>query len=203
MSVAAALLDFVRPQSRRVLASATLTALTTACGVGLMGTSAWLVARAAQRPSIAALQVAIVGVRAFGIGRATLRYLERLVSHDATLRLLEGARVALFRRLVPLAPARLVDARAGDVLGRAVADVATLEGFPVRVLGPSLAAAATAVLVAALLLPFGSCARDRRRRRSRPRRGRRSGPRDAAGGRGRKAAWSRSEARSRPRSRTR
>ena len=150
-----ALLDLVRPQVRRVLASAALSALTTACGVGLMGTSAWLVARAAQHPSIAALQVAIVGVRAFGIGRATLRYLERLVSHDATLRLLEGLRVGLFRRLVPLAPARLVDARAGDVLGRAVADVATLEGFPVRVLVPSLAAAATAALVSALLLPFG------------------------------------------------
>jgi ATP-binding cassette subfamily C protein CydC len=155
VSALRALLDFVRPQRRRVLASAALAALTTACGVGLMGTSAWLLARAAQHPSIAVLQVAIVGVRAFGIGRAALRYLERLVSHDATLRLLEGARVALFRRLVPLAPARLADARAGDVLGRAVADIATLEGFPVRVLGPSLAALATALLVAAFLFRFG------------------------------------------------
>ena len=41
-----------------------LTALATACGVGLMGTAAWLLARAAQHPSIAALQVAIVGVGA-------------------------------------------------------------------------------------------------------------------------------------------
>ena len=61
--------------------------------------------KAALHPSIAALSVAVVGVRAFGISRATLRYLERLVSHDVTLRLLARLRVAVYRALVPLAPA--------------------------------------------------------------------------------------------------
>jgi thiol reductant ABC exporter CydC subunit len=149
------LLGLLREHRSRVLAAAALSALTVACGIGLMGSSAWLLSRAAQHPSIAALQVAIVGVRAFGIGRAALRYLERLVSHDATLRLLEDLRVSLFRRLVPLAPARLVDRRGGDFLARALADVSTLEGLAVRVVGPSLAAAAVALLVAALLFPFG------------------------------------------------
>jgi ATP-binding cassette subfamily C protein CydC len=151
-----ALLTLVRPQSGLLLLSAGLTALTIACGIGLMGTSAWLLSRAAEHPSIAALQVAIVGVRAFGIGRAGLRYLERLVSHDTTLRLLEATRLGLYRILVPLAPSRLVDERAGDLAGRAVADVATLEAFPVRVLGPALAAVATAALAAVLLLPAGT-----------------------------------------------
>lgn len=149
------LLRLLREHRSRVLAAAALSALTVACGIGLMGSSAWLLSRAAQHPSIAALQVAIVGVRAFGIGRAALRYLERLVSHDATLRLLEDLRVSLFRRLVPLAPARLDDRRGGDLLGRAVADVAALEGLAVRVVGPSLAAAVVALLVAAVLIPFG------------------------------------------------
>ena len=70
-----------------------LQVLTIASGVGLMGTSAWLLSKAALHPSIAALQVAIVGVRAFGVSRAVLRYVERLSSHDVTLRLLARLRM--------------------------------------------------------------------------------------------------------------
>ncbi|MFN2169496.1 MAG: thiol reductant ABC exporter subunit CydC, partial [Anaerolineae bacterium] len=56
-------------------------------GIGLLTTSAYLIAKAALQPSIADLQVAIVGVRFFGISRGVFRYLERLVSHDTTFRL--------------------------------------------------------------------------------------------------------------------
>ena len=105
-----------------------------------MGTSAWLLSKAALHPSIAAISVAVVGVRAFGVARATLRYLERLASHDVTLRLLARLRVAVYRALVPLAPARLAGHRSGDLLGRVIEDVATLETLYVRVIGPSLAA---------------------------------------------------------------
>jgi ATP-binding cassette subfamily C protein CydC len=120
-----------------------------------MGTSAWLLSKAALHPSIAALSVAVVGVRAFGVSRATLRYLERLVSHDVTLRLLARLRVVAYRALVPLAPAGLADHRGGDLLGRAIEDVAALEGLYVRVLGPTLVAVAVAVLLGLALLPFG------------------------------------------------
>jgi ATP-binding cassette subfamily C protein CydC len=152
----ARLLALVRPQRSRVTLAVALQVLTVSAGMGLMGTSAWLLSKAALHPSIAVLQVAIVGVRAFGIGRATLRYLERLVSHDLTLRLLAQLRLALFRALVPLSPALLPARRGGDVLSRAVEDVATLEGFYVRVLGPSAAALGVAALLVALLLPFGT-----------------------------------------------
>jgi ATP-binding cassette subfamily C protein CydC len=121
-----------------------------------MGTSAWLLSKAALHPSIAALSVAVVGVRAFGVSRATLRYLERLVSHDVTLRLLARLRVAVYRALVPLAPAGLADHRSGDLLDRAIEDVAALEGLYVRVLGPSLVAVAVGVLLGPALLPFGA-----------------------------------------------
>jgi ATP-binding cassette subfamily C protein CydC len=130
--------------------------LATASGVGLMGTSAWLLSKAALHPSIAALQVAIVGVRAFGVSRAALRYVERLVSHDVTLRLLGRLRMALFRALAPLSPARLLSHRSGDLLGRVLEDVGTLESLYVRVLGPSLAAIGIAALLAALLWRFSS-----------------------------------------------
>jgi thiol reductant ABC exporter CydC subunit len=151
----ARLLRLLRPEQSRVLCAVALQFLTVVAGVGLMGTSAWLVSKAALHPSIAALQVAIVGVRTFGIGRAALRYLERLVSHDVTLRLLSPLRVAVYRALVPLAPARLAEHRSGDLLGRLVEDVGTLEGLYVRVLGPSLTALAVTATAFLMLLPAG------------------------------------------------
>ena len=121
--------------------------------MGLMGASGSLLSKAALHPSIAALQVAIVGVRAFGVARPVLRYLERLSSHDVTLRLLARLRLSLFRALVPLAPARLMGHRGGDVLGRVLEDVGSLEGLYTRLIGPSLAAVAVAGLLVLLLAP--------------------------------------------------
>jgi ATP-binding cassette, subfamily C, bacterial CydC len=150
------LLAFARPERPRLLLASGLQVLAVGSGLGLMGSAAWLLSAAALQPSIAVLQVAIVGVRAFGLARALLRYGERLAAHDVTLRLLARLRAAFFRSLVPLAPARLRSQRRGDVLARAIEDVQTLEGLFARLLGPSLAALGVAVLVAALLAPFGA-----------------------------------------------
>ena len=65
-------------------------ALTVVFGVGLMATAGYLISRAAERPPILSLMVAIVAVQFFGIGRPVVRYLERLASHDMTLRVLGG-----------------------------------------------------------------------------------------------------------------
>ena len=53
------------------------------------------------------LMVAIVAVRTFGIARPALRYAERLISHDAALRLLAERRARVYDALVPLVPGRL------------------------------------------------------------------------------------------------
>jgi ATP-binding cassette subfamily C protein CydC len=150
------LLALAAPERPRVGLAVLLQVLTVVAGVGLMGTSAWLISKAALHPSIAALQVAIVGVRFFGISRGAFRYLERLVSHDVTLRLLTRLRVRVYRALAPLAPARLAGLRSGDVLGRVLEDVETLETLYVRLLGPSLSALVIAAVVGAVLLPFGA-----------------------------------------------
>ena len=123
---------------------------TIASGVGLMTASAYIIAKAATQPSIADLQVAIVGVRFFGIARGVFRYLERLVSHQVNFRLLARLRVWFYESLEPLAPARLTKYRSGDILSRIVADVETLEHFYVRVIAPPV----VAVLVAALMWFF-------------------------------------------------
>jgi ATP-binding cassette subfamily C protein CydC len=113
-----------------------LGALTVAAGIGLLTTSAYLIARAALHPSIAELQVAIVGVRFFGITRGVFRYLERLQTHDTAFRLLARLRVWFYKYLEPLAPARLLTQRSGDLLSRIVADIETLQHFFLRVIVP-------------------------------------------------------------------
>ena len=113
-----------------------LGALTVAAGIGLLSTSAYIIARAALHPSIAELQVAIVGVRFFGIARGVFRYLERLQTHNTAFRLLARLRVWFYEHLEPLAPARLLTQRSGDLLSRIVADVETLQHFFLRVITP-------------------------------------------------------------------
>jgi thiol reductant ABC exporter CydC subunit len=149
------LLGLVATEKRGVALAVLLQVLTVCAGVGLMGTSAWLISKAALLPSLAAVQLAVVGVRFFGISRALFRYLERLVSHDVTLRLLTDLRVRVYRALEPLAPARLLGLRGGDLLGRVLEDVGTLENLYVRVIGPSLSALVLAVVIGVVLLPFG------------------------------------------------
>ncbi|EXU66377.1 cysteine ABC transporter permease, partial [Streptomyces sp. PRh5] len=104
--------------------------------VGLMAVSGWLISRAAQQPPVLYLMVAVTATRAFGIGRAVFRYAERLVSHDAVLRVLAVLRVAVYRRLERLAPAGLGRTRRGDLLSRLVADVDTVQDYFLRWLLP-------------------------------------------------------------------
>jgi thiol reductant ABC exporter CydC subunit len=148
------LLRAAAPFAGRMALAALLGFATIGSSIGLMSTSGYLIAKAALRPSIAELQVAIVGVRFFGIARGGFRYLERLVSHDVTFRLLARLRVWFYGALEPLAPARLMQMRSGDLLARIVADVGTLENLYLRVLAPPLVALLVTVLVAFLIGAF-------------------------------------------------
>src|SRR5512136_296271 len=150
------LLRLAAPFAGWMALSALLGLATIASGIGLMATSAFIIAKAALHPSIADLQVAIVGVRFFGIARGVFRYLERYVSHHVTFRLLAHLRVWFYRSLEPLAPARLMDYKSGDLLSRSVADIETLEHFYVRVIAPPLVAVLVGVLMAAWLASYSS-----------------------------------------------
>ncbi|MGW5736621.1 MULTISPECIES: thiol reductant ABC exporter subunit CydD [Streptomyces] len=133
-----------------------LGALAIGSSVGLMATSGWLISRASEQPPVMYLMIAVTATRAFGMGRAVFRYAERLVSHDAVLRMLADTRVAVYRRLERLAPAGLGKTRRGDLLSRLVADVDALQDYWLRWLLPASAAAvvgAGAVGFTAWLLP--------------------------------------------------
>ncbi|MFF3496452.1 thiol reductant ABC exporter subunit CydD [Streptomyces sp. NPDC002795] len=134
-----------RPRRSRLVLALLLGALALGSAVGLMTTSGWLISRASQMPPVLYLMVAVTATRAFGIGRAIFRYLERLVSHDAVLRMLADTRVAVYRRLERLAPAGLRTTRRGDLLSRLVADVDALQDYWLRWLLPASAAALVGV----------------------------------------------------------
>ena len=140
----------------RFAGACALGVLALGCAVGLMGTSGWLISRAAQQPPVLYLMVAVTATRTFGIGRAVFRYGERLVGHDAVFRALGGVRAAVFRRLERLAPAGLGRTRRGDLLSRLVADVDGVQDYYLRWLLPVVTAGATVLGAAAFtgwLLP--------------------------------------------------
>ncbi|WP_029430055.1 thiol reductant ABC exporter subunit CydC [Blastococcus sp. URHD0036] len=120
-------------------------------GVALTAVSGYLIVRAAGMPPILTLMVAIVGVRLFGIGRAVLRWLERMTAHDAALRQAADLRVRIWRALA--AQGIAAERTPGTALARVVGDVGLVQDLTVRVLPPALVAGTvTAGTVAALAL---------------------------------------------------
>ncbi len=145
-----------RPQRWRLALAVLLGAGALGCGVALTATSAWLISAAALHPPVLSLLVAIVAVRAFGLGKGVLRYAERLISHDAVLRAGTALRVRIWEALVRLGPATTARLRRGELLSRLVGDVDAQQDVLVRVALPAAAAAVVGAGVSVafwLLLP--------------------------------------------------
>jgi ATP-binding cassette subfamily C protein CydC len=150
------LVDFSGVRARRVALSAALSALAVGFGVALITTAGYLISRAAEQPPILSLTMTVVAVRFFALARPLARYLERLVSHDDALRALGRIRASFYERIEPLAPAQLEGYRRGELLGRMVGDVDSLQGLYLRGLVPplvALAVGAVSVGVTAAVLP--------------------------------------------------
>ena len=137
-----------------MLLAAIMGFFTVGSGVGLMMTSAYLIAKAALQTPIYQLQVAIVGVRFFGITRGVFRYFERLISHNVTFKLLAKFRVWFFKSLIPIVPSKTIDLSSGDLLTRVVEDIESIEHIFVRVISPPFIFVATAILMFGLLSQF-------------------------------------------------
>lgn len=149
------LLKLAKPLRGLMALAVLLGFLTIGSGVALMATSAYLISMAALHPAVSALSIAIVGVRAFGIGRGVFRYLERIVSHEVVFRLLARIRVWLYNAIEPLAPARLLSfahdqeggLSSGDLLSRIISDVDALQNVYIRVIAPPMVALVIALSV--------------------------------------------------------
>jgi thiol reductant ABC exporter CydC subunit len=144
------------------LALAGLLGLTSAAAtIGLLAGSGYVVGRAAFRPGLDALVGILAAVEVLAFLRGPLRYAERLVGHDATLRALARWRVWLYDCLTPRVPAALSGWRTGDLLTRALDDVDTLADLYLRTLLPlvvGLGSAVVGVVVVGLILPAGALA---------------------------------------------
>jgi thiol reductant ABC exporter CydC subunit len=143
-----------RPLRGRLAGAAVAGAAATGCGTARLAVSGFLLARASQHPSIIAISVAVVAVRALSVGRGVFRYVERLASHDVAFRVLARVRVTIWRRLEALAPAGLGRFRAGDLLARLISDVDATQDLFIRGITPVLAAALVggAAVTASLLI---------------------------------------------------
>lgn len=159
MAIVRRLLGLARPWRGWMGLAALVACATVLASVALMGVAGWFIAAMA----IAGVSTGMMnyflpaaGIRFFAIVRTGGRYGERLLSHEATFRLLAGLRLWLFRRLIPLSPGQLQSRRGGDLAGSLQADVDTLQHAYLRLASPiavALVCSVAIVLVVAALHP--------------------------------------------------
>ena len=133
-----------RAQAGWLAAGLAVSLAAVAAGVALMVASGGLLAGSrADGAGGAGVVLGVAGalaapalLRALGVSRVVLRYLERLVTHAATFRALAGLRVWFFRGLARRSAGGLGYGRSGDALSRLVGDVEALDGLYLRVLVP-------------------------------------------------------------------
>lgn len=119
-----------------LLAFATLSA-----SIGLLTLSGWFISASA----VAGLTIAREtfnymlpggGVRGLAMSRTAGRWGERVVSHNATFKLLTDLRIFFFKKLAPLIPGRISNLRDADLLNRLVADVDAMDHVYLRLVSP-------------------------------------------------------------------
>ena len=131
--------------------------ITLVSSVGLLALSGWFLSATAHAGLTASTAqlfnyfLPSIGLRIFAISRTLGRYVERILTHDATFRMLESLRVWFYNRIEPLAPARLLQYRSGDILNRIVSDIDALDNLYLRVLSPTVAAFGLAVILTIFL----------------------------------------------------
>ncbi|UXM93404.1 thiol reductant ABC exporter subunit CydD [Paenarthrobacter sp. JL.01a] len=150
------LVGVLKPVRWKFVAAGIVAVLAALFAVALSGLSGWLIIRASEQPPILYLLGAIVGVRFFGIGRAVLRYCERLLTHDAVFAAMTRLRGVLWASLSRRALSLRRLLQGGNVLGSIVDDVDTLRDLLPRVALPPVTAVAVggaAILATGIVLP--------------------------------------------------
>ncbi|TKB48891.1 cysteine/glutathione ABC transporter ATP-binding protein/permease CydC [Ferrimonas sediminicola] len=153
-------LALFRPHWRMMGLGILLAIVTLCASIGLLSLSGWFLAASASAGLVVATRGQFNymypsgGVRGLSILRTAARWAERVVSHDATFRLLTDLRDRFFRALAPLTPADRGDLRDGDLLNRMVADVDTLDHLYLRLVSPLMAAIVAIAAVGILVSLF-------------------------------------------------
>ncbi|MCM5559843.1 thiol reductant ABC exporter subunit CydC [Pleomorphomonas sp. JP5] len=148
------LLGLYRRHVGWILLSMLVSLIATLANVGLMAASGWFITAMAAA-GLAGVTMNYFTpaaiIRGLAILRTGGRYIDRVIGHEATLRLLADTRTHLFAKMVPLAPAALDDLRSGDLLARLKADIDRLELTFLRLLSPLAVAVLTLAAVGLVL----------------------------------------------------
>ena len=149
-------LALYRRHSGRIILGMILAVATLLASIGLLSLSGWFLAGSALAGAAGLYSfnymLPAAGVRGAAITRTAGRWAERVVSHDATFRVLQHLRIHTFTKILPLSPGVIAGFRQAELLNRLVADVDTLDHLYLRVLSPLLSALAVIVVVT-----FGLC----------------------------------------------
>lgn len=130
-------------------------------GIGLMSLSGWFISFTGY---LATTTYAIAssfnyfypaaGVRSFSLGRIVTRYGERILTHQATFKILTDIRVWFYKKLEPLAPSHLYKYKSGDLLTRLINDIGALDNLYIRILSPTIVFILASITIALLFCSF-------------------------------------------------
>ncbi|MBI0112934.1 MULTISPECIES: cysteine/glutathione ABC transporter ATP-binding protein/permease CydC [unclassified Gilliamella] len=131
-----------------------LSILTLLASIFLLSLSGWFLASTAV-VSVAGLytfnyMLPAAGVRAAAITRTASRYVERLVDHNTTFKILAYLRTLAFRKILPLSANQLAQYQKADLLNRFIVDIDALDHLYLKLFSPIVTA-----LVIILLLFVG------------------------------------------------
>jgi len=155
-------LGLFKPYSSWLIAGIFLSLLTSLASIALLTLSGWFITAAAVAGALAPDGVAVsfnfmqpaAQIRALAIIRTLGRYGERLLTHEATFRVLAEIRCWFFGRLIPLAPGQLALQRSGDLLSRITTDIDALDALYLRLLAPVLTALLGTLVVSIFIYSY-------------------------------------------------
>lgn len=151
------LLVLFKPYSGWVLLGIFLSLITLISNIALMAISGWFIASmaiaGAAGVSMNYFSPAAM-IRGTAIFRTAGRYAERLVTHEATFRLLSALRVWFYNHLEPLVPAVLEDYRSADLFSRIRADIDMLDNFYIRIIVPVSVAFIAVFIICTVMLNY-------------------------------------------------
>jgi ATP-binding cassette subfamily C protein CydC len=141
-------LKLFKPHSAWLAGGISLSLLTAFVSIALLTLSGWFISSSAIAGLITIdgnalafnFMLPAAQIRALAIIRTLGRYGERLVTHEATFRVLAGIRSWFFQQLIPLVPGRLSVMRSGDLLSRMTADIDALDALYLRLFAPAMVA---------------------------------------------------------------
>ena len=144
--------QMIKPHRARLIYAGLLSSISLMMAVGLLAVSAWLISMASTRPPILVLQVAIVAVRFFGLGRGVFRYFSRLLEHDAALRIQNLLRINIYQKLEHFLPINFANLKRGGLLRQVVTETEEIQDLWLRLFLPWISAIIAGVSGVSIIL---------------------------------------------------